>query len=80
VVLHPPPRAAGAGRPALRPDDRLDRALELFAESNLLALPVVDGAAGEQVIGIVQRAAVSSTYLRHVHGDRAAQAGPAPAP
>jgi hypothetical protein len=52
----------------------------LFAESNLLALPVVDGAAGEQVIGIVQRAAVSSTYLRHVHGDRAAQAGPAPAP
>jgi CIC family chloride channel protein len=25
----------------LRPDDRLDRALELFAESDLLALPVV---------------------------------------
>ena len=30
----------------LRPDDRLDRALELFVESDLLALPVVDGPRG----------------------------------
>jgi chloride channel protein, CIC family len=52
----------------LRPDDRLDRALELFVESDLLALPVVDGSPGEHVIGIVKRADISSTYLRHVHG------------
>jgi CIC family chloride channel protein len=52
----------------LRPDDRLDRALELFVESDLLALPVVDGSPGQRVIGIVKRADVSSTYLRHVHG------------
>jgi CIC family chloride channel protein len=51
----------------LRPEDRLDRALELFVECDLLDLPVVgdDG----HVIGIVKRADVSSTYLRHVHGE-----------
>jgi CIC family chloride channel protein len=60
----------------LRPEDRLDRALELFAESDLLALPVVED--GRQVIGIVKRADVSSTYLRHVHGTTAPQDGTAP--
>jgi CIC family chloride channel protein len=52
----------------LQPDDRLDRALELFVESNLLALPVVDGSPERHVIGMVKRADVSSTYLRYVHG------------
>jgi CBS domain-containing protein len=52
----------------LQPDDRLDRALELFVENDLLALPVVDRAQGERVIGIVKRSDVSSTYLRYVHG------------
>jgi CIC family chloride channel protein len=52
----------------LQPEDRLDRALELFVESDLLALPVVDGPDGKRVVGIVKRADVSSTYLRHVHG------------
>jgi CIC family chloride channel protein len=52
----------------LRPDDRLDRALELFVESDLLALPVVDGSAANRVIGVVKRADISSTYLRYVHG------------
>lgn len=54
----------------LRPDDSLDRALELFVESNLLALPVVSSRADERVIGIVKRVDLSSTYLRHVHGVR----------
>jgi CBS-domain-containing membrane protein len=54
----------------LHPGDRLDHALELFVENNLLELPVVDDTPGQQVIGIVKRADVSSTYLRHVHGMR----------
>jgi CIC family chloride channel protein len=52
----------------LRLDDRLDLALELFVESNLLALPVVDGSPERHVVGIVRRADVSGAYLRHVHG------------
>jgi CIC family chloride channel protein len=52
----------------LRPEDRIDRALELFVESDLLALPVVDGQPPGRVIGIVKRSDVSSTYLRYVHG------------
>ena len=52
----------------LTPEDRLDRALELFAESDLLALPVVDGSPEGRVIGIVKRSDISSEYLRHVHG------------
>jgi CIC family chloride channel protein len=59
----------------LHPEDRLDRALELFVESDLLALPVVDGTAERRVIGIVKRADVSSTYLRYVQGVTAAQDG-----
>jgi CIC family chloride channel protein len=52
----------------LHPEDRLDRAMELFVENDLLALPVVDGTPEGRVIGIVKRADISSTYLRHVHG------------
>jgi CIC family chloride channel protein len=51
----------------LRPSDRLDRALELFVESDLLALPVVEDG-GRRVLGVVKRADISGTYLRHVHG------------
>jgi CBS-domain-containing membrane protein len=50
----------------LRPEDRLDQALELFVESDLLALPVVDGE--RRVVGVVKRADVSGAYLRQVHG------------
>jgi CIC family chloride channel protein len=57
----------------LTPDDPLDRALELFVESDLLALPVVDDLMSKRVVGLVKRADVSSTYLRHVQG------GPTPA-
>jgi CIC family chloride channel protein len=52
----------------LQPDDQLDRALELFVESDRLTLPIVDGTPEKRVIGIVRRSDVSSTYLRHVHG------------
>jgi CIC family chloride channel protein len=55
----------------LRPDDRIDRALELFVESDLLALPVIEGSAGTdglRVVGVVKRSDISSTYLRHVQG------------
>jgi CIC family chloride channel protein len=61
----------------LHPDDRLDRALEMFVENDVLALPVVDGPAGHQVIGIVKRSDIASTYLRHVHGITVAQDQPA---
>jgi CIC family chloride channel protein len=57
----------------LRPEDRLDRALELFVESDLLALPVIDGSPEGRVVGVVKRADISSTYLRYVHGATAAQ-------
>ncbi len=57
----------------LHPEDRIDRALELFVESDLLALPVVRD--GRHVIGIVKRADVSSTYLRHVQGENSLGAG-----
>ncbi len=53
----------------LSPEDPLDRALELFVESDLLALPVVEGPT-RHVLGVVKRADVSSTYLRFVHGAR----------
>jgi CIC family chloride channel protein len=52
----------------LQPSDRLERALELFTECDLLALPVVASAEDQRVIGLVKRADISSTYLRHVQG------------
>jgi CIC family chloride channel protein len=55
----------------LEAEDQLDRALELFVESNLLSLPVVDRALEGRVVGVVQRSDVSSAYLRLVHGPAA---------
>jgi CBS domain-containing protein len=57
----------------LRSEDTLDRALEVFVENDLLALPVVDGAPRPRVIGLVRRSDVSATYLRHVHGKRSGE-------
>ena len=51
----------------LQPDDRLDRALELLVENDLLALPVVEGTQ-KKLIGMVRRIDISTAYLRHVHG------------
>jgi len=52
----------------LTPDDRLDRAMELFVENDLLVLPVVDGHDGRQVVGLVRRSDVAQAYLRQLHG------------
>jgi CBS-domain-containing membrane protein len=56
------------GATPLRPHDGLDAALELFVESDLLALPVIESDGQGRVIGIVKRADVSGTYLRYVQG------------
>jgi CIC family chloride channel protein len=63
--------AADLMRPGVQPltaDDRLDRAMELFVEQDLLALPVVDDHDGRQVIGLVRRSDLAQAYLRHLHG------------
>jgi CIC family chloride channel protein len=60
----------------LRADDHLDRAMELFAESDLLALPVVEETG--KVVGIVRRADVSESYLRSLHGENGAAREAAP--
>jgi CIC family chloride channel protein len=48
--------------------DGVDRALELFVENDLTALPVVDGTPDRKVLGVVKRSDISNAYLRHVHG------------
>jgi CIC family chloride channel protein len=58
---------------ALTPQDTIDRALELFIENDLLALPIVNDPKDRQVIGIVRRSDIGSAYLRYVHGKAAAQ-------
>jgi CIC family chloride channel protein len=63
--------AADLMRPAvqpLTPDDRLDQAMELFVEQDLLALPVVDDHQERRVIGLVRRSDLAQAYLRHLHG------------
>jgi CIC family chloride channel protein len=50
----------------LSPGDSIDHALELFVENDLPELPVVDEKG--RVVGVVSRAEISRTYLRHVHG------------
>lgn len=52
-------------------DDGIDRALELFVASGLMALPVVTGADDRRIVGLVKRADVSTLYLRHVHAPSA---------
>lgn len=52
----------------LRADDRLDRAVELFVENDLPALPVVDQG---RVVGIVRRTDIASAYLRIERGPAA---------
>jgi len=51
----------------LQPEDRLDRALELLIENDLLALPVVEGSE-KKFLGLVRRIDISTAYLRYVHG------------
>jgi CIC family chloride channel protein len=59
----------------LRPDDRLDQAMELFADADLLALPVCQS--DRRVVGLVRRADLSQAYLRQLHGRKDGEAAPA---
>jgi CIC family chloride channel protein len=56
----------------LKPADGVNEAMELFVESDLLALPVVDGTGEQKVVGLVKRADVSAIYLRRITGTPAA--------
>jgi len=47
----------------LTPEDPLDQAMELFVESDLLALPVVDGLGSKNVLGIVKRGVIAPFRL-----------------
>ena len=49
-------------------NDSIDRAMELFAENDLLELPVVDNREQLQVVGIISRADIAGNYLRRVQG------------
>ena len=55
----------------LAPDDTLDRALELFVENDLLALPVVKDLRTRTLVAMVRRFDVANAYLRHIHGPSA---------
>jgi CIC family chloride channel protein len=56
----------------LTPDDTLDRALELFVENDVMALPIVADLQQRKVIGMIRRQEIASAYLRHVHGTASA--------
>jgi CIC family chloride channel protein len=54
----------------LMPEDQLDRALELFVENDLLALPIVNNLEERRVLGMVRRFEIANAYLRRVHGPK----------
>ena len=51
----------------LKPQDSLERAVEIFAENDLSELPVVDGPEGKKLLGMIRRTDVVKAYLRRVH-------------
>jgi len=55
---------------ALRLDDRLDHAMELFVRYDLLVLPVTEDSGGRKLIGLVRRHDVAKIYLNKLHGER----------
>jgi chloride channel protein, CIC family len=48
-------------------DDSLDRALELFVENDVMALPIVDDLKQQHVLGMIRRQEIASAYLRRIH-------------
>jgi CIC family chloride channel protein len=72
-ALHPPEdwparpvrQAICAQAPLLTPADALERALELFLQSDLPALPVVEQG---RFLGMVRRSDLSTGYLREIRG------------
>jgi CIC family chloride channel protein len=58
-----------AGITPLLPDDTLDHAVELFADLDLPALPVVKTQEGREFLGMVGRSDIAKLYLRSVQGE-----------
>ena len=54
----------------LQPGDQLDRAMELFVENDLFALPVVNDLRRRRLIGMVRRFEIARAYVKHVHGSQ----------
>ena len=54
----------------LQPGDQLDKAMELFVENDLFALPVVNDLRRRRLIGMVRRFEIASAYVKHVHGSK----------
>ena len=52
----------------LHPDDQLDVGMQLFAENDLMVLPVVDGSPENRVIGLVRRSELARAYLQKLQG------------
>jgi len=52
----------------LTPEDRLDHAMELFIEHDLLSLPIVNDLRNRIVLGMIRRQEIGIAYVRHVHG------------
>ena len=59
----------------LAQDDELDRAMQLFVENDLLALPIVDNVSDRRVVGIARRFDIASAYLSYLHGQAPATDG-----
>ncbi len=61
--------AADLMRPVkpLRADDSLESAVVLFAENDVLALPVIDGSDPGVVVAMLRRHDIATTYLRRAH-------------
>jgi chloride channel protein, CIC family len=53
----------------LTPEDSLERAIELFAELDLPALPVVRTQDGQEYLAMVGRSDIAKLYLRSVQGE-----------
>ena len=53
----------------LTPDESLERAIELFAELDLPALPVVRTQQGQEFVAMVGRSDIAKLYLRSVQGE-----------
>jgi CIC family chloride channel protein len=56
-------------RKPLHPDDPLDKALELFVENDLVALPVVEGDGRGRLVGFVRHSDIAQAYFRQMHGE-----------
>lgn len=52
----------------LHSHDSIDRALELFVENDLQALPVLADNKSHRLVGVVRRSEIAGVYLRNVHG------------